>query len=416
MLNGRYEVIKPIGRGGFSYVYLCQHVRNGRLHAVKEAYAAGCGRVGNGVMAGAGSRLEQATRALLREVSAICRLDHSGIVHFDDVFEANGTLCFAMDFVEGEALSSLLARRRGISPATFADIAEKLVDAVGALHAADVLHGDIKPANIILRKDKSLVLIDLGSAERLSDLEYTEPIVTPGFSAPERYAAGGNVGTWSDVYSCAATLGAAIVGTVPPDPATTGPDAIHTFLETGRQRMPDQSQWLTGIERGLGAGVKDRAADIDELRAALGLTSSPVSRGERTATASDGASVFVSYAHKDSVTVETFVRALQRRGAGVWIDRRGIKPGSRAWGAEIVKGMRGSQVVLLFASSSAMASDSVKEEIYLAKDLRKPILVARLDDTPFDDDVHLFLTRTQHLAATSLTPIEFAAAVVAALG
>lgn len=416
MLNDRYEVIKPIGRGGFSYVYLCQHVRNGRLNAVKEAYAAGCGRAGTGVVAGAGSRLEQARRALLREVSAICRLDHTGIVRFEDVFEANGTLCFAMDFVEGEVLSSLLARRRGVSADSFADIAEKLVDAVGALHAADVLHGDIKPANIILRKDKSLVLIDFGSAERLSDLEYTVPIVTPGFSAPERYAAGGNVGAWSDVYSCAAILGAAMAGTVPPDPSTTGLDAIQTFLETARQRMPDKSQWLTGIKRGLNADIKDRASDIGELRAALGFSSSPASPVERSATASDGASVFVSYAHKDSVTVETFVRALQRRGAGVWIDRRGIKPGSRAWGAEIVKGMRGAQVVLLFASSSAMASDSIKEEIYLAKDLRKPILVARLDESPFADDVHLFLTRTQHLAATSLTPVEFAAAVVAALG
>ncbi len=99
----------------------------------------------------------------------------------------------------------------------------------------------------------------------------------------------------------------------------------------------------------------------------------------------------------------------------MWIDRKGIKPGSRAWGAEILKGMRGAQVVLLFASSNAMASDSVKEEIYLAKDLRKPILVARLDEAPFAEDVHLFLTRTQHIAATALSPVEFAAAVVAAL-
>ena len=55
-------------------------------------------------------------------------------------------------------------------------------------------------------------------ADGLSDLDYSEAIVTPGFSAPERYAAGGDVGAWSDVYSCAATLGAAMAGVVPPVP------------------------------------------------------------------------------------------------------------------------------------------------------------------------------------------------------
>ncbi len=417
VLNGRYEIIKPIGRGGFSYVYLCQHVRNGRLNAVKEAYVTGCSRAGTFVVAGSQSRLDQATHALLREVSAISRLDHPGIARFEDVFEANGTLYFAMDFVEGESLSSLLGRRRGLSAASFADVAERLLDAVAALHSADVLHGDIKPANIILRKDKSLVLIDFGSAERLSDLDYREAVVTPGFSAPERYAAGGDVGAWSDVYSCAATLGAGMAGLVPPDAAGdgAGPEAVEAFLESARQRMPDKPQWLTGLQRGLRANVADRAADTGELRTALGLTSPAGAPVERSAVASDGASVFVSYAHKDQQMVETFVRALQRRGAGVWIDRKGIKPGSRAWGAEILKGMRDAQVVLLFASSNAMASDSVKEEIYLAKDLRKPILVARLDEVPFADDVHLFLARTQHIPATTLSPADFAATVVAAL-
>lgn len=361
--------------------------------------------------------LDQAKQALLREVSAVSRLDHPGIVRFEDVFEANGTLCFAMDFVEGETLSSLLGRRRGISAASVSDLAEGLLEAVAALHAADVLHGDIKPANIILRKDKSLVLVDFGSAERLSDLDYAEAIVTPGFSAPERYRAGGEVGAWSDVYSCAATLGAAMAGALPPDAASTGASsrAVGVFLEAARLRMPDRQQWLAGIKRGLRESISERPPDIASLRSALGLGSSPATAAERSTTVSDGASVFVSYAHKDAEIVERLVRALQRRGAGVWIDRRGIKPGSRAWGAEILKGMQGAQVVLLFASSSAMASDSVKEEIYLAKDLRKPILVARLDEAPFADDVYLFLTRTQHIAASTLSPPEFAATVVAAL-
>ncbi len=417
VLNERYEVIKPIGRGGFSYVYLCQHVRNGRLNAVKEAYVAGCGRAGTALIGAGGDGLGQAKDALLREVSAISRLNHPGVVRFEDVFEANGTLCFAMDFVEGEPLSALLGRRRGVSSATFGPIAERLLDAVEALHAADVLHGDIKPANIIIRQDKSLVLIDFGTAARLSDMHYSQAVITPGFSAPERYFANGEVGAWSDVYSCAATLGAAMAGAPPPDSRQVAgaSEAMAAFLATAGHRMPDQARWLAGIERGLSGGVEDRSNSIGELRAAMGFVQRAQLANAPEAARSDGSSVFVSYSHKDGETVEGYVRAIQRLGGGVWIDRKGIPPGSRAWGAEILNGMRGAQAVLLFSSANSMASENVKEEIYLAKELKKPIVVARLDEAPFSDDVMLFLTRTQHIAVAQMPAADFGAAVIQAL-
>lgn len=415
VLNQRYEVIKPIGRGGFSYVYLCQHVRNGRLNAVKEAYGAGCGRAGAQVISTGPMGLESAKDALLREVSAISRLNHPGVVHFEDVFEANGTLCFAMDFVEGEPLSAVLGRRRGVSPETFGGLAENLLDAVDALHAADVLHGDIKPANIILRQDKSVVLIDFGTAARLSDMHYGEAIVTPGFSPPERYHLNADVGAWSDVYSCAATLSAAMAGAPPPDSLTMTNDAMAAFLSTAEFRMQGQSRWLAGLKRGLADGIDERSNSVGELRAAMGLASRTQQTEAQVEARNDGSSVFISYSHRDGDAVEAYVRAIQRLGGGVWIDRKGIQPGSRAWAAEILNGMRGAQAVLLFSSANSMASENVKEEIYLAKELKKPIVVARLDDAPFSDDVLLFLTRTQHISAGQMGAADFGAAVIQAL-
>jgi serine/threonine protein kinase len=415
LLNGRYEVIKPIGRGGFSYVYLCQHRRNGRLNAVKEAYGPDCGRVGAEIVVNDAVALRQATEALLREVSAISRINHPGVVRFEDVFEANGTLCFAMDFVEGESLSALLARRRGVSADTFGLLATSLLDAVETLHANDVLHGDIKPGNIILRPDKSIALIDFGTAARLTDMQYANPVLTPGYSPPERYVSGGDVGAWSDVYSCAATLGAAMAGRPPPELAKGGANQsdMATFLRAAAERIPDGARWCSGVELGLREDVSDRAASIADLRAAMGMavhsvdaTSIPALGG------ADGRSVFISYAHNDAAIVETLVRAIQRRGAGIWIDREGIKPGSRAWGVEILNGMRGAQIVLLFSSAHSMASDTVKDEIYLAKELRKPIVVARLDQSPFSDEILMFLTRTQHIPAAGMEPLAFAAAIV----
>jgi serine/threonine protein kinase len=414
VLNQRYEVIKPIGRGGFSYVYLCEHVRNGRSVAVKEAYGASSGRAGQQVI-GAPTVLAAAKDALLREVSAISRLNHPGVVRFQDVFEANGTLCFAMDFVEGEPLSALLGRRRGVSSETFGSLAENLLDAVEVLHSADVIHGDLKPANIILRHNKSLVLIDFGTAARLSDMHYTEAIVTPGFSAPERYKTGADIGPWSDVYSCAAILSAAMAGAPPPDACKMTAEAMAAFLETAHFRMPGQARWLAGLQRGLAHAVDARVSSVGELRAAMGFAARKTPTEAPVEMRNDGSSLFISYSHRDGDVVQDYVRAIQRLGGGVWIDREGIPPGSRAWAAKIVNGMRGAQVVLLFSSANSMSSENVLEEIYLAKELKKPILVARIDHTPFSDDVLLFLTRTQHIDAATMPAADFGAAVIQAL-
>lgn len=419
VLNDRYEVIKPIGRGGFSYVYLCQHRRNGRLNAVKEAYGPHSGRDGAQVITSDPAASRKARDALLREVSAISRLNHPGVVRFEDVFEANGTLCFAMDFVEGEPLSGLLARRRGVSVETFQALSTSLLDAVEALHANDVLHGDIKPGNIILRPDKSVVLIDFGTAARLTDMNYADPILTPGYSPPERYLPNGDVGAWSDVYSCAATFAAAMAGQPPPSGMGGGGDQseIDAFLKAAAARFPGHDSWLKGTGLGLRPEIGERIAGIADLRVAMGIAKTrtddaPVAIEARN----DGRSVFISYAHGDADIVETLVRALQRRGAGVWIDRQGIKPGSRAWGVEILNGMRGAQIVLLFSSARSMASDNVKDEVYLAKELRKPIVVARLDQAPFSDDILMFLTRTQHIPVAEMDPPAFASAIVDVLG
>jgi len=266
-----------------------------------------------------------------------------------------------------------------------------------------------------VRQDKSLVLIDFGTAARLSDLHYAEAIVTPGFSAPERYQASADVGAWSDVYSCAATLAAAMAGAPPPDARAMTAEAMAAFLATAQFRMPGQARWLAGLQRGLADAVDARSSSIGELRAAMGLAVRAAPADTPVEARNDGSSVFISYSHRDGDAVEAYVRAIQRLGGGVWIDRKGIQPGSRAWAAEILNGMRGAQAVLLFSSANSMASENVKEEIYLAKELKKPIVVARLDDAPFSDDVLLFLTRTQHIAATKMPPPDFGAAVIQAL-
>ena len=405
MLNARYEVIKTIGRGGFSYVYLCQHMRNGRLVAVKEAFAHDAGRIGNRVTADSLEQTDIARDALLREVSAISRINHSGVVRFEDVFEQNDTVYFAMDYVEGEPLAGLLQRRGALSPQTLSITSKSLLDAVSVLHENDVMHGDIKPGNIFIRPDKSIVLIDFGTAARLSDVEYSSPIVSAGYSPPERYKSNTNLGTWSDVYSSAATIASAITGERPP--SIERASERSAYIDLLKSKSP--KGWADGLSEAMQLDLASRPSTVAKLSEAMGIRGD--ARSHPSAATSDGGSVFVSYAHLDSDSVEKFVREIQRNGIGVWIDRQGIAPGSPAWGAEIVKGMRSAETCLMFSSNQSMASDAVKDEIYLAKELGKPIIVARLDDAPFHDDVLMFLTRSQHIAAMSMEPSAFALAI-----
>lgn len=409
VLNGRYEVIKPIALGGFSFVYLCMHQRNGRLAAIKEAFSvASAPEADSTVLIGDQARFDVARQSMLTEVSAISQIKHPGIVGFEDVFEQNGTLYFAMDYIEGETLASLIRRRGSLSPETLEQVATSLLDAVEVLHENDVMHGDIKPGNMIVRTDKSVALVDFGTAMRLSDITYPTPIVSQGYSAPERFDANGDLGTWSDVFSCAATLAAAMVGAQPPSPSEEG--AMPAFLSRAKSDLFDGTYWPSGLDLGLKQNIAERAATIADLRSSLGLKrQAPAQKRPQ----SDGRALFISYAHADKPQVRSYVDAIRREGVGgVWIDEQGIAPGSRDWGEKIVNGMRNARYVLLFSSAHSMASQSVIEEIYLARELRKPIIVARLDDTPFADEVLMFLVRSQYVTASSMSPPQFADAIL----
>jgi serine/threonine protein kinase len=413
VLNGRYEVLKTIGRGGFAYVYLCQHVRHGRLNAVKEACPAGCGRAGTTVVASDHAAFARA--ALMREVSSISRVNHPGVVRLEGVFEQNDTLYFAMDFVEGEPLSSLLGRRGPISDESFLKVSGAVLEAVDQLHANDVMHGDIKPANIVLRPDKSVVLIDFGSSERLSDIDYDTPVYTAGYSAIERYQRQGGLGPWSDVYSCAATFAAALTG-LPPPQASDVPDTTSwsDFFSAIDRASSTRQRWRDALAAALVPSVRERTASIGSLSEAMGLR--PVSRSRSDALSSaDGRSIFVSYSRRDGEIVESCVKALQRRGAGVWIDRQDIAAGSPAWGGDIMRGIRASRIVLVFSSCHSMNSENVTREIYLAEKLRKKIVVALLDETPFGDDVSIFLTPSQHIRVADMDRTAFAGLIVQVL-
>jgi WD40 repeat protein/class 3 adenylate cyclase len=194
----RYEPVEELGRGGQATVVKAIDTRHGRLVALKVRAAP------NG-----------ATEALLLEARALLSLpSHPGLAHArDDLFDA-GRHVLVLDWVDGVDLAQLLARRGspGLPLSSVLRWAAQAAEALSVLHRHGVVHGDVKPANLILDREGRVVLVDLGSS---SVPDGTGPGAgTPGFRAPEVSA--GSVPTpASDVYSLAASVFALLTGGPP---------------------------------------------------------------------------------------------------------------------------------------------------------------------------------------------------------
>jgi serine/threonine-protein kinase len=163
-------------------------------------------------------------RAFVREASLLARLDHPGIVRVLDAFEAHGTFFIVMPWLDGATLRELIDRRTVFTATEIRRIAAEALDALAALHAAGLVHRDVKPSNIFVTANGRVVLIDFGIAcaaaeglgARGSGLGASSRalIGTPAYSSPEQIL-GRPIDGRSDVYSLACTLYELIFGRAP---------------------------------------------------------------------------------------------------------------------------------------------------------------------------------------------------------
>jgi hypothetical protein len=200
----RYDVLRPLGGGGMSSIYLVRDRAGGRLHVLKTLSS----------VDGAGDMQWRADAAscLRREATLLRELRHPGIVELTGWYSAPWGEYMVVEYVAGENLER--ARR---TPSEVLRIGAGLADAIAYLsqQSTPVVHGDIKPANVVVSsEDGRVVLLDFGSALELDPpgaaLPAGEPAEqgrrygTPGFAAPEQYNGSGDLRT--DVYGLAATL------------------------------------------------------------------------------------------------------------------------------------------------------------------------------------------------------------------
>ncbi|MBI3927053.1 MAG: serine/threonine protein kinase [Armatimonadetes bacterium] len=248
LLSGdTYEVHRVIGYGGFSLTYFGIEPAVGLPLAIKEFFPSGCQRNGRKVVAAGrwvDGLYERALKDFLEEARTLERFVQPGIVKVYSVFEENNTAYIAMEFLRGKTVAEFLKEIGGRLPEGPAiQIVTRVGQALEAVHLAGLLHGDIKPENILLNEDGRVVLLDFGASRKyLRRRSSTSgPItLTPGYAPPEQHSKKAALGPYTDVYALAATLYHLLTGQVPP--------AARYRIKTG-QPVPPLNQLAPGVNR-----------------------------------------------------------------------------------------------------------------------------------------------------------------------
>ncbi|MDQ3761030.1 MAG: serine/threonine protein kinase, partial [Actinomycetota bacterium] len=160
---------------------------------------------------------DEARARALREARIAARLQHPNAIVVYDVAEHEGEPCLVMEYLPSRSLAAVLSERCCLPVAEVASIGRQIASALAAAHAAQIVHRDVKPGNILITDDGTAKITDFGVSRAAGDVTVTQTGImagTPAYLAPE--VARGQVPTpASDVFSLGATLYAALEGRAP---------------------------------------------------------------------------------------------------------------------------------------------------------------------------------------------------------
>lgn len=228
VIDGKYEVLKEIGRGGMSIVYLAMDRRLNKQWAVKEIRKKGGG--GDDALV---------INSLIAEADMMKKLDHPALPRIVDIIDSGVTIYIVMDYIEGESLDKILSEYGAQPEEAVIGWAKQLADVLSYLHGQKppIVYRDMKPANVMLKPEGNIKIIDFGIAREYKEQNLADTTVlgTRGYAPPEQY--GGRTDPRSDIFALGMTLHHLLTGI---DPRRGEPYAPV------RQYNPELSE---GIER-----------------------------------------------------------------------------------------------------------------------------------------------------------------------
>ncbi|MFB4425842.1 protein kinase [Streptomyces sp. QL37] len=227
LIDGRYRLVRLLGRGAMGIVYEAEDESLQRRVALKKLSAFG------GLSAN-----DEALARFNREAVALARIDHPGVVSLYDSGLDGDTPYFVMQIVDGVDLATLV-EAGALAPGVACSVGLGIAQALAAAHAAGVLHRDVKPTNVGITRQGSVVVHDFGLARLAGESAITRTGVmmgTPQFMAPE-VIMGASPGPTSDLYGLGVCLHLMLTGNLPFGPGAEVGTVVDGALGAGVRQL-----------------------------------------------------------------------------------------------------------------------------------------------------------------------------------
>lgn len=210
LVDGKYKILNKVGQGGMSVVYLAMNEKANKQWAVKEVRKDGV------------RDFEVVKQGLVAETDILKKLSHPNLPSIIDVIDTDESFIIIMDYIQGNSLNKAL-EEFGAQPQENVIIwAKQLCDVLNYLHTRTpaIIYRDMKPANIMLKPDGNVTLIDFGTAREYKEknLADTTCLGTVGYAAPEQFGGMGQTDARTDIYCLGATLYHLVTGMNPCEP------------------------------------------------------------------------------------------------------------------------------------------------------------------------------------------------------
>lgn len=199
LVDGKYRILSEIGHGGMSVVYMAINEKANKTWAVKEVRKDG--KMDFNIV----------RQGLMAEIETLKKLKHPNLPSIVDVIEDEDSFIIVMDYIEGRSLDKIVEENGAQPEAYVVEWAKQLCDVFGYLHSRTpaIIYRDLKPANIMLKPDGNIMVIDFGTAKNYEiDLGETTGIGTIGYAAPEQYIGSGlgRTDARTDIYCLGITM------------------------------------------------------------------------------------------------------------------------------------------------------------------------------------------------------------------
>ncbi len=249
-IGGRFEVLDLLGEGGLAAVWRVRHRTLGSEHALKLLLL----------------RRPAIAQRLLTEGRIQAQLQHPNVVRVTDVVEHEGQVGLLMDYVAGPSLERWLTDHGPADVDTALDLFAAMLSGVRAAHAANVLHRDLKPGNILLSRTSQ------GLVPKVTDFGIAKIVLedgTPGYLAPEQASDAGAVDQRADIFALGAILYELLAGRPAFDNAHID-DLLGERAPPLRELLPELPPFVdAAVERALALAPQDRFPDCDAFAVAL---------------------------------------------------------------------------------------------------------------------------------------------------